>query len=426
MNGGTSMEVSKLRRDFHKHPELGFTEFRTASIIVEKLKALNYDVTYGKEVMEEASRKGVPSEELLIKSYNRALSDGANPDIIKEMEGGFTAVIGKLYGRKPGPTIAFRFDMDALPIKESNESYHFPFKEKFHSIYDGIMHACGHDGHTAIGLSLAQAYKVCNFSGTLMLIFQPAEEGGRGAKTLVEKNDIDNVNKLYCMHLGLNIPIDEVSDGTYGCLATTKMKSRFVGVPSHSGATPEKGRNALIGAATALLNIHGLPRNSGGKTRVNVGSLKGGSAPNIIPNEATMIIETRSDVASINKDLEKRVRKIVQHSALMHDLDYEIETIGEGTTIICDDDLVNIVVEEAQQIDAFHTVHHLCAGGGSEDASFLIERVQERGGKGTYLLVGTELSAPHHHSKFDVQEESLELAVELLYRIAKRELNINE
>src|SRR5699024_12718889 len=115
MKGGTSMEVSKLRRDFHKHPELGFTEFRTASIIVEKLKALNYGVTYGKEVMEEASRKGVPSEELLIKSYNRASSDGANADIIKEMAAGFTAVIGKLKGRKAGPTTTVIFEMDALP-----------------------------------------------------------------------------------------------------------------------------------------------------------------------------------------------------------------------------------------------------------------------------------------------------------------------
>lgn len=424
--GENSLEVAKLRRDFHKHPELGFTEFRTASIVVEKMKALNYEVTYGKEVMEEASRKGVPSNDVLQKAYNRALTDGANPDIIKEMKGGFTAVIGKLDGKRPGPTVAFRFDMDALPIKESNDEDHFPYNKKFRSTYDGIMHACGHDGHTAIGLSLAEAFKDKNFSGTLMLIFQPAEEGGRGAKAIVDKGVIDNVNKLYCMHLGLNVPLGEVSGGTYGWLATTKIQSRFLGVSSHSGAAPEKGRNALVGAATALLNIHGLPRHSGGKTRVNVGSLNGGSAPNIIPSEATMIIETRSDVASINKDLEERIRKIVEHSAMMHDLNYEIETIGEGTTIICDDNLVNTTVEEAQQIPRIHTVHNLCAGGGSEDASFLIQRVQECGGEATYMLVGTELPAPHHHSKFDVEEESLELAVELLYRIATRELSVKE
>lgn len=421
-----SLEVAKLRRDFHKYPELGFTEFRTASIVVEKLKALNYRVIYGKEVMEEASRKGVPSNDVLQKAYDQAITDGANPDIIKEMKEGFTAVIGKLVGKKPGPTVAFRFDMDALPIKESDDKDHFPSNEKFRSIYDGIMHACGHDGHTAIGVSLAETFKNKNFSGTLMLIFQPAEEGGRGAKAIVDKGVIDHVNKLYCMHLGLNVPFGEVSGGTYGWLATTKMKSHFMGIPSHSGAAPEKGRNALVGAATALLNIHGLPRYSGGKTRVNVGALNGGSAPNIIPNEATMIIETRSDVASINQDLEGRIRKIVEHSALMHDLDYKIETIGEGTTIICDDNLVNIVVEEAQQISRIHTVHDLCSGGGSEDASFLIQRVQECGGEATYMLVGTSLPAPHHHSRFDVEEESLELAVELLYRIATRELSVNE
>lgn len=416
------MDLIEMRRDLHKHPEVGFTEFRTASIVVETLKSLDYLVTYGLDVMEANARKGLPSDDELKEAYNRALREGANPEIINKMEGGFTGVIGKLEGKSPGPTVAFRFDMDALPILESKEKDHAPYNEGFSSTFEGNMHACAHDGHTAIGLKLAEIMSSLDFVGTLMLIFQPAEEGGRGASSIAEKGVLDQIDKIYCLHLGLDVPFGEVSGGSYNWLATTKLRSSFHGVSSHSGVAPEKGRNALVGAATALLNIQGLPRYSGGTTRVNVGTLNGGTAPNIIPSEANMVIETRSDKRSINNDLEKRVREIVKHSALMHDLDYDIEIIGEGTTIECDKMLIQTAMEEAEKTPGFTSVQALRPGNGSEDASILIKRVQENGGQGTYMMIGTNHPAPHHHPKFDIDEESLVMAVDLLSRIAKREL----
>lgn len=417
------METINFRRDLHMHPELGFMEFRTASIVAETLQLYGFDTKYGSEVMDKESRQGVPSKNEIDKAYKRALNNGANPKIIEKMEGGLTAVIGTLSGNKPGPTIAFRFDMDALPILESSNETHFPFVNQFRSKYEGAMHACGHDGHTAIGLSLAKEMSKQNFAGTLMLIFQPAEEGGRGAASLVAKGVLDNIDKLYCMHLGLGISEGEVCGGSTGWLATTKLKAIFHGTSAHSGMSPEKGKNALMGAATALLNIQGIPRYSDGITRINVGKLSGGTAANIIPDKSSMTIETRSDKAYINQELEENVKKIIKHSAFMHGLDYEIEVIGEGTTIQCDESLVKTVTEEATSMNTFTSIKYIGTISGSEDASLLIKRVQECGGQGTYMIIGMDLPAPHHNSEFDIGEKNLDQTVELLYKIAKKELH---
>lgn len=415
------MDVVALRRDFHKHPEVGFTEFRTAAKVVEILTALGYHVTYGEEAMDGGSRRGLPSEKQLEEAYARALRDGANPQILEKMRGGYTAVIGVLQGRTPGPTTAFRFDMDALPIQESADSDHFPNAAGFASVYEGTMHACAHDAHTAIGLGLAEKLADRNFAGTVKLIFQPAEEGVRGAYAIVQKGIVDDVDAIFCFHLGTNVPLGEFHGGSAGFLASTKMAVHFHGVSSHAGAAPEKGRNALLGAATALLNIHAIPRFSSGSTRINVGILEGGTAANIIPSYAKMVLETRSVSEEVNQELENRVRTIVAHSAAMHELRHEIEVIGAATTISCDPELVDAALEEARQVEGFHTFKAVEASSlGSEDASFLIRRVQERGGKGTYMIIGTDLPAPHHHPKFDIQEEVLPRSVQLLERIARR------
>ncbi|MEW9674331.1 amidohydrolase [Ammoniphilus sp. 3BR4] len=419
------MDVISLRRDFHQYPEVGFTEFRTASRVVEILRSLGFDVIYGKCAMDGDSRRGVPAEEELQEAYERALRDGANPGILEKMKGGYTAVIGVLKGKGNGPTVAYRFDMDALPVKESQDPDHFPQSVGFGSKYAGNMHACAHDAHTAIGLGLAHKLSDRNFYGTVKLIFQPAEEGVRGAYAIVQKGILDDVDFIFCHHLGTNVATGEMYGGSSGFLASTKMAAHFYGVPSHAGASPEKGKNALMGAATALLNIHAIPRFSTGATRVNVGVLEGGTAANIIPEYAKMILETRSVSEEANHELERRVKNIIAQSAAMHELRYEIDIIGAAIPIHCDPELVAIAIEEAEHIEGFSSVNGLQESGalGSEDASFMIRRVQERGGKGTYMIIGTDLPAPHHHPKFDIQEEVLPLAVDLLYQIAVRMLS---
>ncbi|WP_064203050.1 amidohydrolase [Brevibacillus brevis] len=415
------LDLVSLRRDFHRHPEVGFTEFRTASKVVEILTSLGYEVIYGQEAIDGDSRRGLPSEAILEAAYERALRDGANPTIVEKMRGGYTAVIGVKKGKAPGPTVAFRFDMDALPILESTEQDHFPQANGFRSLYEGNMHACAHDGHTTIGLGLAEALAAGEFSGTLKLIFQPAEEGVRGAYAIVEKGHLDDVDYIFCNHLGVNVPLGEVHGGSYGFLATTKMMAHFYGVSSHAGASPEQGKNALLGAATALLNIHAIPRFSTGDTRINVGVLEGGTAANIIPAYAKMVVETRSITEEVNEEVENRVRNIIAHSAAMHELDYKIEVVGGAIPINYDVEMAELALEEAKQVEGFHSFKHGEYNSmGSEDASFMIKRVQDRGGKGTYMAIGTDIPARHHHPKFDIQEEILPRSVALLNRIARR------
>ncbi|MDA1474987.1 amidohydrolase [Bacillus changyiensis] len=416
------MNVIELRRDFHRHPEVGFTEFRTASKIVGILQSLGYQVLYGDDAMEADVRFGVPSEQVLKDTYENAVNDLDEQAGLSRMKGGITAIVGILQGHVEGPTVAYRFDIDALPVPESDEIDHAPAQLHFRSHHQGVMHACGHDGHTAIGLAFAENMADKNFAGTLKLIFQPAEEGGRGAYAMVKKEVVDDVDRLFCFHLGMGLPSGEISAGVVDFLASTKLKAFFKGIPSHAGCAPEQGRHALVGAATALLNIQALPRYSTAATRINVGTLHGGNSVNIIPAYAEMELETRSTSLEVNEELEQRVRKIIEHSAMMHDLEYGIEVIGKTTIAHCDSDMMTLVEEEAESMADIKHVRKYHSFGAGEDATFFMNRVQKMGGQATYMVIGSSLKAPHHHEKFDLDEEVLPVAVQLLTRLAKRTL----
>ncbi|MFB5190701.1 amidohydrolase [Alicyclobacillus fastidiosus] len=416
------MDICALRRDLHQHPEVGFTEFRTATIVVEQLLSLGYDVRFGRDVMEPSSRRGLPSESELDHALSRAIADGASEAIASQMAGGFTGVVATRRGTAPGPTVAFRFDMDALPILESQDTSHLPQAEGFRSAYDGNMHACGHDGHTAIGLALAKQLSEQPFQGTLKLIFQPAEEGGRGARSMVDQGELDDVDRLFCFHLGLDLPLGWMSGGATEFLASTKLSAHFQGVSAHAAAAPEKGKNALLGAATALLNIHALPRYSTDATRVNVGVLEGGTAANIIPDSARMVLECRASTYEVNLDLERRVRDILTHSAAMHGLSCDIEVIGEAATATCDKDLIHLAMDQAKATEWFTHVVDSHPMRASEDATLMMRRVQERGGQATYMVLGTSIAAPHHNPAFDIDETILPVAVCFLGRLAMHTL----
>jgi aminobenzoyl-glutamate utilization protein A len=135
-----------------------------------------------------------------------------------------------------------------------------------------------------------------------------------------------------------------------------------------------------------------------------------------------MALETRAADTEVNQELERRARKVIEHAAGMHGLQYEIEVTGACETFECDEELVDLVVAEAGSVGGIETADRWHQAGGSEDASLLVRRVQEQGGKATYMVVGTTLAAPHHNDHFDIDEESLPVAVELLERVAHRAL----
>ncbi|MGM0602686.1 MAG: amidohydrolase [Bacillota bacterium] len=410
-------KIINYRRDFHKYAETGWTEFRTASRAAAYLDKLGYDIKYGREVFEEESRMGLPGEEDLEKHYQRAIKQGAEEEYVHKMKGGFTGVVAEL-DNGAGPVIAFRFDMDAVDLTESNDKDHLPFKEGFASVNENAMHACGHDGHTSIGLGLAEVLMDNRekFSGRIKLIFQPAEEGVRGAKSMAESGIVDDVNYIFGLHLGLEADSGgELFPGSEGFLATSKFDAFFSGKPAHAGAQPEEGKNALLAAANAAMNLHAISRNSKGVTRINVGKMKAGSGRNVIASDAHLVIESRGASSELNNYIYDNAIRILESSAHMYDLQIEVKAMGGAESGESDEELIEAVKNAALNIKVFEKVHNEKMNlGGSEDFTYFLQRVKQRGGKGCYIALGTDLKGGHHTREFDIGEQDLIKGVKLL------------
>jgi len=251
----------QTRRDIHRHPELGFTEMRTAALVAERLTKLGFAVRIGPEVMQADSMLGVPNADTLQSRATELRGDNMAAPWLNRMPGGQTGIVAELT-RSDGPISAYRCDMDALPLAEANEAGHKPADEHYVSERAGVHHACGHDGHTAIGLGFAEwlAATESDWSGTVKLLFQPAEEGGRGALPMADAGVVDDADWFFAAHLGVGLPSRQIATATHGMLNSTKLDVKFTGAPAHAGANPEDGRNALLASATAILNLHAISR----------------------------------------------------------------------------------------------------------------------------------------------------------------------
>lgn len=402
------------RRDFHKYPEVGWLEFRTSSIIADYLHEWGYDVKVGKEVVV-GERLGVPEQQILDEYYERAQQNGAPQQWLDKMVGGYTGVIATLDTGKEGPTIAFRVDIDALPILESKENGHIPEQLGFRSENEGFMHACGHDGHATIGLGLAQQliqYKD-QLIGKIMLIFQPAEEGVRGASAIVASQLLNDVQYLLALHIGTGIPKGTFVAGTDGFLASTKYNVTFTGLASHAGAYPERGKNALLASAQTALALHSLPPHSGGVSRVNVGMLHAGNGRNIVPSVAEMQLEIRGETTEINAFYEEQVEHVIRGAAAMYNIEAKIDKVGHAISVPSDTKLAHILAKAAQKTAIEEVIEYREFKAGSEDATFLMQKVQHNGGQACYSIIGTNLAAGHHHERFDIEEDDMLLAIEI-------------
>jgi aminobenzoyl-glutamate utilization protein A len=398
------------RRDFHQFAETGWTEFRTASIVANELTTLGYQVLVGDEVIDGSFMMGVPREAELESHQKRAVEQGGDPQWIRKMKGGKTGVVGILEFAKPGPTVALRFDLDANNANEAESNAHRPYQEKFASVNKGAMHACGHDGHTAVGLTVASILATMknDLCGKVKLIFQPAEEGVRGARAMVEKGVVDDVDYLLGMHLGFQLrKTGQIACNVTGFLATTKYDAVFTGVPAHAGAAPEVGRNALLAAATASLNLHAIPRHSQGTSRINVGVLQAGTGRNVIPASALIQLETRGATSSINQFMSQEAFRIINSAASMYGVTVEITEMGGAAGCSSSPGLADNLAAIAKRTGIFAEIVSDCDFGASEDCSYFMERVQERGGQAAYILIGTDLAAGHHDSLFDFDEQAL-------------------
>jgi aminobenzoyl-glutamate utilization protein A len=411
------------RRDLHAHPEVGFTEFRTASRIAGRLVDLGWDVVTGPGAMVPDERLGVPAPGALDAAYERAAATGGDPRFLPSMRGGHTAVVATLRGSGAGSSLGLRADMDALPIVEADGREHLPARLGFGSLHPGEMHACGHDGHVGMAVELAERLAAERPPGDVTLFFQPAEEGGRGGRAMAPTGLADGLDLFLAVHLGIGLPSGGVASSMDGLLANSKLRGLFRGVAAHASLAPQDGRNAVLGAAAAALAVAGLPRVAGHDTRVAVGRISGGTSSNIVPDRAEILLETRADEGSVNDDLEQRARAALEGAARMYGLDVDVELIGSVTTARADAPAVG-VVEEAARAVGLRIVTPAAEGGvASDDATALMRRAQAHPGPrfvgATYVGLGADLAGPHHTPGFDFDESALAPGVDFLEQLIR-------
>lgn len=410
----------EIRRDIHRNPELGFTELRTASVVAERLQELGFEVSVGPQVMHAPDMLGVPDTQTLERRADELRGDNVAQPWLARMPQGQTGVVATLR-KGEGPTSAYRFDMDALPLSEAGEAGHKPVDEKYISLRAGVHHACGHDGHTAIGLGFAEwlADEESDWSGTIKLLFQPAEEGGRGAAPMASAGVVDDVDWFFAAHLGVGLPSGHIAGGSSGMLNSTKLDASFTGIPAHAGANPEDGNNAVLAGATAALNLHAISRVSSGSTRVNVGRISGGTARNIIADTCELELEVRGETVEAAQYMEARARTVLEAAAAMQGVTCEITMVGQTVSPVQDDAAVDAVMKVASSAAGVSQVvrEFRCTGG--EDAPFLMRRVQERGGSACYFLIGSDLTDFHHTAHFDFDEASIAIGVRMFCGLAR-------
>lgn len=414
-------QMQNWRRDLHQFAESGWLEFRTATRVADALHKLGYQLQLGREVINAEARMGLPDADTLKQQEARALQQGALAQWMPAFSGGFCGIVATLETGRPGPVMGFRVDMDALDLNESQAADHLPQREGFASCNAGMMHACGHDGHTTIGLGLASVLMAMKsqLSGTIKLIFQPAEEGVRGAKAMVEAGVVDDVDLFTAIHLGTGVPAGELVCGSDSFLATTKLDVHFTGIGAHAGGKPEEGRNALLAAAQATLGLHGLPQHSGGVARVNVGVLQAGTGRNVVADTALMKVETRGVSNEVNDDIYQQALRIIAGAAAMYGVEYEVKLMGAARSCTPTQPWVDFLHQQAEALGIFDSVVDSKAqAAGSEDATCMMERVKQRGGQATYAIFGCELAAGHHNAKFDFDESVMGKAVQMLATLA--------
>lgn len=412
LSDGLMGKLTDYRRDFHKFAESGWFEMRTTSLIARRLTELGYEVLAGRDVCLDESRMGLPSDEELEESFLRAKGQGADPEFLEKTRGGFTGAVGILRCGE-GPVVALRFDIDALGVVEDESDEHRPYREGFSSVNKGMMHACGHDGHAAIGLGVAEVLIAVKdgLRGTVKLIFQPAEEGVRGAKSIVDKGHLDGVDYVLACHISeRNTDEDRASDitaGSGGSLATTKLDAFYYGKSAHAGGHPQDGRNALAAAVTAAQNLLAIPRNSKSDTRINVGTLRAGSGRNVIPEFAKMELEVRGKTTEGNIYMEEWARRIIKAAADMHDCTSEIKMMGAAFLLESDQALMELIRDVCEKDLKTIRVHSELRreANGSEDFSYMMKRVQDQGGQASMLRILTGTAAVGHNKRFDFDDE---------------------
>ena len=418
-------ELIKDRRYFHSHPETGWFTFFTTAVLAKRLSDLGYEVSLGEKVVKSDARLGVGSKEQCQKAIERAktLLSADEAKYLEYMKDGLTGLTAFIDTKRPGKFSAFRFDIDSVDVTESAEATHRPCKEGFGSDIAGITHACGHDGHIAMGLALAKliAKNLDGFNGKFKFIFQTAEEGTRGAVAMEAAGVLDGVEYLLGGHIGFQAETNGgIVCGTNKLLATSKFDVHITGRSAHAAGAPEEGANALLAAAQMALNMHGITRHAKGVTRINVGVLRAGEGRNVIAPNGYLACETRGEDTNLNEFMYKKCMDIVKGVSEIYGVESKVVMTGGTSGANSDKEVTEIFYEAAKQspfIDDDKIVKELDFGA-CEDFAHFMRALQDRGAKSGYMMIGTNLKAGHHNSKFDFDEECLVTGVDIYLRAA--------
>jgi amidohydrolase len=371
-------EAIATRRDLHAHPELGFEEVRTAGIVAARLRELGYDVHEGLAT---------------------------------------TGVAGVLGGRRPGKTIMLRADMDALPLPE--ETAH-PYASR----NAGVMHACGHDGHVAILLGAARAIseRRDEVAGTLVLCFQPAEEGKGGAQAMVDEGFLERfgVERAYGLHLFSQLPTGLLGfrEGPFYA-SSDSIEIRVVGSGGH-GAAPHLSVDPILVAAEFVASVQKVVSRQIDPIEpavVTIGAFHGGTTHNVIPSTVSLLGTVRAFDAGVRERMAERIERVLRGVCEGSGATYEFDYLWRYPVTSNDAQQTRYVRALAARIFGEARTVTSDKQMGAEDFSFFAERVPA-----TYFVLGCSSDArtsfPHHHGKFDIDERALATGIGIMTALA--------
>ena len=397
-------DMVATRRHLHRRPEEGWTEFETTYFVWSYLKQLGLPVTIGKANINTAEVLG-RDERLVADAMKRAASHGVPEDFLKAT-GGYTGCVAVLETGRAGPVTAFRSDMDCVIVRETDDPEHLPNKLGFASERPGLMHACGHDGHTAVGLEVARwaVEHKDSLCGTLKFIYQPAEEGCRGARAIAAAGIVDDVDYFISGHAGGVTKLGEIGVMDGGFLASTKFDVDIAGTPAHAGNAPQLGHSALMAACAASMMLTGIPRSGDGETRVSVGTLSAGEGRNVVPAHARLQMEVRGETEEVNQYMGGYVYDIFAGVDKAYRVKSTVVKAGESTTLTACPKLLDTVEDIMKTVSGARMIPRVHVPSGSEDCALFIRRVVQHGGQAAFILFGCNHHG-HHRPNFDIQDE---------------------
>ena len=406
-----NQELADTRRDFHKYAEVAWTEFRTTSKIIEFLRARGIPVVFGLDVVNPEYTWSYPAPEAIELHKKRAVEQGADPQLVEQMQG-YTGAMAIIDSGKPGPTIAIRVDIDCNDMGEVQDEKHRPYKEGFSSVNSGFMHACGHDGHATVGMYTAAVLweakdQLC---GKVKIIFQPSEEGDKGAQSLVERGLLDDVDVVISTHITSDDgnPYPAVSGTSMGLYATTKFDVEITGKNAHAGAAPEQGNHAIMAACMAIMSMNSFMQDGRGSSRLNIGTIQGGTGRNVIPNRCFFRAETRSSDTDAEQRLYNKAIACVKAACDAFDCTYTTKIMGYGPAGDGDADLAETIAEVAKSVPGIkHTQALQYNTGGTDDFTYMMHKVRGQGGKTVYMRLHTQTAAGAHNDWYDFDESCL-------------------